>query len=110
MSYKHHINQHFSSCRHLANAHDPYRNRDVKLYALPGEFSHVGVTDGVDAWIAPAAPSLFSVDVLALLNRLRLGEDIRVATSIPCVRVIARVAIRREEEPTRSHVRVQVHA
>lgn len=119
MSYKHLINTHFSSCRLLATARDHCRQRDVKIFALPGEFDHVGVTDATDAWIAPAAPSIFSVDVMDLLRRIRLGEDVRAVNTlqppVASVKVIKRVAIVRHDPvtapitTTRSISRVQVH-
>ena len=113
MNFKHHITAHFSSCRHLADAYDPYRKRDVKLFALPGEFDYVGVFDGTDDWVAPASPSCFTVDTMAILRRLRAGEDVRPVTN-------NRVRIRPVQQdllPTTTGVtrvkviaRVQVHA
>ena len=72
--YNHHFANHFSGCLLLAHAHDPYRNRDVQLRQLPGEFDVVGVTDGTDAWIAPVAGDPFSVSVKRILEDLRAGK------------------------------------
>lgn len=71
--YKHHFENHFASCILLAYARDPYRNRDVQLRALPGEFDHVGVSDGTDSWIAPVAGDPMRVGVARILENLRLG-------------------------------------
>lgn len=73
MRYNHHLQNHFGSCLLLARAHDAHRGRDVQLRALPGEFDVVGVTDGTDAWLAPATCRPFGVDVAALLQRVRDG-------------------------------------
>ena len=74
--YKHHMHNQFSACRLLANAYDPYRRREVRLFHIPGDFTTVGVCDGTDAWIAPAAANPFSVDVLKLYQRIQAGEII----------------------------------
>ena len=72
--YNHHFQNHFSSCPLLAKAHDPYRNRDVELRMLPGEFDVVGVTDGTDAWVAPVAGDPFRVGVARLIDDVRHGR------------------------------------
>lgn len=77
MSYKHHLTNHWAGCRLLAETRDHCRNRPVKLYAIPGEFEHVGVTDGTDSWVAPAVAQVFGVDVRNLLGKLRAGEDVK---------------------------------
>jgi len=68
MSFKHHINNHFNGCVCLANTRDEGRNRPVQLFALPGEFNYVGVSDGTDAWIAPVIADPFSVNIKRLLD------------------------------------------
>lgn len=77
--YNHYLMGHFGSCRLIARAFDDCRNRQVKLYAMPGIYDAVGVTDGTDAWIAPAAASPFfrtsTGDVTAIMRRLAAGED-----------------------------------
>jgi len=72
--YNHLMESHFGSCLLLASAHDHCRNRDVRLYKLPGEDKHVGVTDSTDCWIAPAVASLFSVNVVRILEDIRAGK------------------------------------
>ena len=76
--YNHLINSHFSSCRLLANARDNHRNRDVRLYAIPGNFEFVGVTDGTDSWVAPTSINPFSANVQRLLEDMRAGKPIEV--------------------------------
>lgn len=68
MSFKHHINSHFSGCVCLAQTRDECRDRTVHVYALPGEFDLVGVSDGTDAWVAPVVADPFSVNVKRLLE------------------------------------------
>lgn len=116
MSYKHHLTSHWAGCRLLAETRDHCRKRDVRLYLIPGEFDHIGVTDGTDAWVAPAnVHSLFGVDVRVLLQRIRSGEDVKPVQSL----VRARVRVQASPEvtsltpsptATRSRVRVQVSA
>lgn len=72
--FNHHFNNHFSSCKLLAEAHDPHRNRDVSVYLIPGTVEVVGVSDGVDAWVAPALAHCFSVNIPDLLRKLSVGE------------------------------------
>ena len=76
MRFNHLFASQFGSCRLLKKGHDPHRNRDVRIYALPGEFEIVGMTDGVDCWVAPVATG-FLEDVRKLLARIRAGEDVR---------------------------------
>lgn len=61
----------------LANARDEHRNRDVRLYLMPGEFETVGVTDGTDAWVAPVIADPFSVNIARLMQDVREGKIIR---------------------------------
>jgi hypothetical protein len=67
-SWKLYIENHFSSCKHIASSHDHCRNRDVKIFLVPGEFTHVGVSDGTDAWIAPVAADPFSVNIRTVIS------------------------------------------
>lgn len=64
----------FVACRLLAYARDVYRNRDVRIYQVPGEWDFVGVTDGVDKWIAPISANPFSVNVGRLLEDIKAGK------------------------------------
>lgn len=102
-NWKHYINNDYSGCMLLAYAHDQHRNRDVRIYLIPGVEDCVGVTDGVDAWIAPVSASLFSVNVERLLNDLREGKGIPKPT--PIVRS-PRVKLIREEPAKPSRVRL----
>lgn len=72
--FNHYFNTHFSSCVLLAHAHDPYRQRDVQLRLLPGEFDVVGVTDGTDAWVAPVVGDSFRVNIKRILDDIRAGK------------------------------------
>jgi hypothetical protein len=90
------MNSDFAGCRLLAYAHDNCRNRDVRLYLIPGEWEAVGVTDGVDKWVAPAVRDIMSVDIPKLLRMLQAGDDIPKPT--PLVRR-QREALVVEEEP-----------
>jgi len=61
----------------LANARDEHRNRDVRLYLMPGEFDTVGVTDGTDAWVAPVIADPFSVNIIQIMKDVRDGKIIK---------------------------------
>lgn len=80
MRYNHHFSNQFSACRLLKTGRDPHRERDVKIYAIPGEFDVVGITDGVDSWVAPVATG-FLEDVRKMLQRIQAGEDVQPTTS-----------------------------
>jgi len=69
---------HFGGCRHLASTHDQHRNRDVKIYQVPGYSDVVGVTDGVDCWVAPVSHEIFKVDIKKLLADLQAGKAIHL--------------------------------
>ena len=81
------INSHFSGCPVIATAYDPYRERQVTLHALPGQFDIVGITDGTDAWIAPSNIHPFSVNIPKLLETFKKGEHLH-----PRVKVIVGVS------------------
>lgn len=83
MNYKHYINGHFGGCVLLAKARDVYRDRDVQVFAIPGEFDHVGVTDGTDAWIAPVIADPFSCNIQRVLEEFRNGKTPVVEGSAP---------------------------
>lgn len=46
---------HFGGCKLVGIGFDPHRNRDVKLFMIPGEVEVLGVSDGVDTWVAPTS-------------------------------------------------------
>lgn len=73
MKYNHLFNTKFAGCLHLAGYHDPHRNRDAKIYMIPGDHAHVGICDGVDTWIAPVNTSIAGVDLAAVLESVRSG-------------------------------------
>jgi len=52
-NFKHYFNNNFSGCLLVATGFDPHRERDVRMYLLPGIVEALGVTDGVDKWAAP---------------------------------------------------------
>ena len=80
MRFNHYFSNHFGSCRLLKEMRDPHRERDVSVYALPGEFSCVGITDGIDAWVAPVATG-FLEDVRKMLLQIQAGGDPRPVLS-----------------------------
>lgn len=78
--YNNYFASHFSSCRLLKVGRDPHRGRDVKIYAIPGEFDVVGISDGTDSWVAPVATG-FLEDVRKMLVRIQAGEDVKPLVS-----------------------------
>ena len=91
----------FAGCQLLAYAHDHCRLRDVRIYLIPGEFDDVGVTDGVDVWIAPVIADPFSVNVARLLADLQAGKPL--PKPIPPQAKRERIRI----QPVRARVRVE---
>lgn len=104
--YNHHFQNHFSSCRLLAKAHDPYRQRNVELRMLPGEFDVVGVTDGTDAWVAPVAGDPFRVNIARLIEDVRNGRKPEIRK--PRIRVVE--ASEPEIPTTKPRRRIHVRA
>ena len=88
MSFKHHISNGFTSCRLLAKTFDIYRHRAVKVFALPGEFEFVGVSDGTDNWVAPVSINPFSCNVREILGKIQAGENPAVVEISPTGRNI----------------------
>lgn len=78
-NYKYYFGNGFAGCKLLAHTRDVYRERDVRVFMIPGEFDVVGVTDGTDCWIAPVAADPFRVNVADLIRRVRAGEPITVS-------------------------------
>lgn len=64
----------FAACKLLATTHDPHRNRNVRLFLVPGEENCVGVTDGVDKWIAPVAGDPFGINIRQVIHDVRSGK------------------------------------
>lgn len=60
-NYKTYMNSDFAACRLVGRGYDPHRQRDVRLYQIPGEVEVVGVSDGTDRWIAPLASPFLTV-------------------------------------------------
>lgn len=75
--FNEYFKNHWDGCRLLAEARDNHRNRDVRIFMVPGEFDIVGVSDGTDAWVAPVAIDPFSVSVKRILEDIRAGKDPR---------------------------------
>lgn len=99
------INTHFegSGCRLIARAFDKCRQRRVKLYAVPGYWDVVGVSDGTDAWIAPASAGLFMETATGncadLMRRLQAGDELPPVPEWPDSPKRGRVALEDDEEP-----------
>lgn len=71
--FNNYMNSHFAACTLLAEARDNCRNRDVRVYAVPGYTDCVGVTDGTDSWIAPVSASIFSVNIERQMQDMNAG-------------------------------------
>lgn len=95
-------------CRLIARARDECRQRDVRIYAMPGYWDVVGVSDGTDAWIAPASAGLFfqtaTGDCADIMRRLKAGEPIPRVCDHP-----RRTRVHLDEPtPPRSRERVRI--
>ena len=110
--YKYHIGNKFGACRHIANAHDPHRDREVKLYHIPGNFEYVGMCDGTDAFVCPVNIDPFSAGIARLFADIRAGKEI-VVGSLPARRPRVRVRPQMElqlDHPPDARLRVAVQA
>lgn len=82
MKFNAFMNSHFrtAGCRLIARARDECRNRDVSIYAMPGYWDVVGVSDGIDAWVCPVAAGAFfksnTGDVYELMRALKDGHPL----------------------------------
>lgn len=105
------MNSHFSGCRLLARARDTSRNRDVSLHQIPGHWDVVGVSDGVDAWIAPCAAGPFfktaTGNVVDIMRRLQAGEPVAEVPDAPRAKR-ARVQMDDDEPAPRPAKRARV--
>lgn len=63
----------FHGCMAIGLGYDAHRGRHINLYAIPGDFEHVGVYDGVDAWIATAIMNPFGLDAAKRLAEIQQG-------------------------------------
>jgi hypothetical protein len=83
MNFAHYFNSRFAGCQLLAKAYDHCRNRQVDLFLIPGHVEVVGVADGVDRWIAPVAPELFSLDLVKLFRDMQEGIEVKLPIIAP---------------------------
>lgn len=75
MNFKHYMMTHYAGCRLVARGYDPHRERDVRMYQIPGTMDVLGVDDGTDRWIAPLG-SPFLDKVADALSAERDGADV----------------------------------
>lgn len=94
-NWKTYMNSDYAGCRLLAYARDYCRNRDVRIYQIPGEVEAVGISDGVDRWIAPVKADVFSVNIARLFEDMAAGREIPKPT--PLVKK-GRVTLLEDEE------------
>jgi hypothetical protein len=106
VKFNHYFANHFRDCRLLVTGFDPHRQREMRVHLIPGEFDYVGVTDGVDAWIAPSsvAPSDLFEKVRAALADIRAGREPKPAGSTR-----RRVLIDDDPQPSPTGRLVQPH-
>ncbi len=51
--FNQYLNSGFASCRLIARAYDSGRQREIRMYMMPGYADNVGLTDGIDSWVCP---------------------------------------------------------
>lgn len=86
------MNTHFSSCRLIARARDLCRNRNVTIHQIPGYWDVVGISDGIDSWVAPvisAGPFFRTAtgDVEHIMKCLQAGDPLPPVPDAPRRRV-----------------------
>lgn len=111
--YSSYFQAHFRGLRLLVEGEDPHRGRPVKIYAIPGDFSIVGVTDTIDAWIAPTtvAPSPLFDKVRKALYALQRGEPVPNAVeeaAAPVRRRLTALSAPQTDTPTQDTPRRRV--
>ena len=87
--YNRYFLNHFSDCRLIVEGFDEHRNRKVQVRLIPGEFDVVGISDGVDAWVAPVsvAPSTLFDKVRRIMHDIKAGKDPAALLSKPRIRM-----------------------
>lgn len=98
MKYNDDMKQHFDGRRLLAEAFDIHRNREVRIYMLDGTWEYVGVSDSVDAWIAPVVAEPFSVNLQRIFDAIRGGKDPQVIRRGQKLEVLKKIERRRIAE------------
>lgn len=73
MKYNRLFESHFQGCLRLAGYQDPHRKREVGVFMIPGDHSMVGISDGVDAWVAPVNTTVAGINLSELLEAVRAG-------------------------------------
>lgn len=102
MKWNNLINTGFAGCRALLSGRDEHRGRDVKIFAIAGDFENVGFSDGVDHWVVPInAHSELVSRAAAILRKIRAGED-------PPAEVQRRKVVIDDDPPIRR--RLDIHA
>lgn len=74
--WKLYMSRDFAGCQLMAYARDNCRQRDVRIFKIPGEVESVGVSDGIDRWIAPVIADPFSVNIKRLMEDLCAGKPL----------------------------------
>lgn len=106
--YNRYFLNHFSDCRLIVEGFDEHRQRKVQVRLIPGEFDVVGISDGVDAWVAPVtvAPSYLFDKVRRIIHDLMAGKNPPAIVSRPRVKV----ALETPPQQPSSRRRVHVHS
>ena len=76
MKYNRYFINHFRDCRLLVSGYDPHRVRQVEIRLIPGEWDVVGISDGIDAWVAPiVVDSPLFQKARSVMADIRNGKD-----------------------------------
>ncbi len=91
----------FSGCRLIAYGYDVYREREVRVYLMPGDYENVGMTDGTDKWIAPTVADPFGnkgLNIARLVKDISEGKEVAPPVRPSLIKSRGRRAII-EDEP-----------
>lgn len=80
MNFKDYINNHFRQCHEIGAVFNPAYIRTFRLFYIPGFPDDVGISDGVDSWVAVATSDILGINVV------RIIQDILATGEIPVVR------------------------
>lgn len=67
--FNRYLDSKFHGCMVIGHRDDPGRARRIMVYAMPGDYEHVGLFDGVDAWATEAKG-----DDAKMMLRVQAGE------------------------------------
>lgn len=81
--FNQYLNCHFRNCHEIAGTYSESYKRVVRIFYIPGYYDVVGISDGVDSWIANATASVCGINVRRILDSIFKTNIIPRSRHIP---------------------------